>query len=116
MIRFVYVDSPYTLGDVAVNVRASIDAADVLAVNGLVPCSPLLCHFWHLVHPHEYQFWIDQTLAWLERCDAVLRLPGESAGADAEVRRAAQLGMPVFHSLDELLGYVAHQRALALGP
>jgi hypothetical protein len=40
----------------------------------------------------------------LERCDAVLRLAGESRGADEDVRRAAARGLPVFTRLDEVPG------------
>jgi hypothetical protein len=38
----------------------------------------------------------------LERCDAVLRIPGESRGADLDVARALQLGLPVYRALSEL--------------
>jgi hypothetical protein len=38
----------------------------------------------------------------LERCDAVLRIPGESQGADEDVRIARQRGLPVYYSLDEV--------------
>lgn len=43
----------------------------------------------------------------LQRCDAVLRLPGESRGADQDVAIARERGLPVFHRLDELLEYLA---------
>jgi hypothetical protein len=39
----------------------------------------------------------------LQHCDAVLRLPGESTGADQDVAIARERGLPVFHRLDELL-------------
>jgi hypothetical protein len=35
-------------------------------------------------------------------CDAILRLPGESAGADEEVKLAKELGKPVFYSIVDL--------------
>ena len=38
----------------------------------------------------------------LQHCDAVLRLPGESTGADNDVHIARQRGIPVYHSIDEL--------------
>jgi hypothetical protein len=38
----------------------------------------------------------------IERCDAVLRIPGESKGADGDVELAGKLGLPVYHRLDEL--------------
>jgi hypothetical protein len=42
----------------------------------------------------------------LQHCDAVLRLPGESTGADQDVAIARERGLPVFHELDELVEYV----------
>jgi hypothetical protein len=38
----------------------------------------------------------------LQHCDAVLRLPGESAGADQDVRTAESLGLPVYHDVTEI--------------
>ena len=35
----------------------------------------------------------------LERCDAALRIPGESKGAVQDARIARQLGLQVFHRL-----------------
>jgi hypothetical protein len=92
----VYVAGPYTQGDVAENVRAAILAADWLAQQGCVPFCPHLSHFWHLLNPHPYEFWLAQDLAWLAVCDALVRLPGPSAGADGEVAEARRLGLPVF--------------------
>lgn len=39
----------------------------------------------------------------LTKCDAVLRLPGESKGADQDVRIARERGLKVFFSLEEAL-------------
>jgi hypothetical protein len=38
----------------------------------------------------------------LSHCDAVLRLPGESAGADKDVEIAQELGLPVYRTLEEI--------------
>jgi len=38
----------------------------------------------------------------IDRCDAVLRLPGASLGADGDVERALALGLPVVQSVTEL--------------
>jgi hypothetical protein len=40
----------------------------------------------------------------LWHCDAVLRLPGESKGADQDVAIARERGLPVYFSLDEVPG------------
>ena len=42
------------------------------------------------------------SLAVAERCDAVLRIGGPSGGADDEVARFRERGLPVFHALDEI--------------
>ncbi len=42
------------------------------------------------------------SLALAERCDAILRLPGESHGADEELARFEAAGKPVFRALDEI--------------
>ncbi|MCL2418365.1 MAG: hypothetical protein FWD04_03670 [Conexibacteraceae bacterium] len=39
----------------------------------------------------------------LQHCDAVLRLPGESRGADQDVTIARERGIPVYNSLEEVL-------------
>jgi hypothetical protein len=38
----------------------------------------------------------------LQHCDAVLRLPGASVGADKDVEIARERGLPVYRSLDEI--------------
>jgi len=40
----------------------------------------------------------------IARCDAVLRLPGASKGADEDVRLAKERGLQVFHALAEVPG------------
>lgn len=40
----------------------------------------------------------------VEKCDAILRVGGESQGADALVRHARDLGLTVFHDLSEVPG------------
>ncbi|MFC7872205.1 DUF4406 domain-containing protein [[Kitasatospora] papulosa] len=38
----------------------------------------------------------------LAHCDAVLRLPGDSAGADQDVATARLRGLPVYHDMSEI--------------
>jgi hypothetical protein len=47
-----------------------------------------------------YQYPVAHRL--LQHCDAVLRIPGDSRGADLDVARALELGLPVYRSLGEL--------------
>jgi len=50
----------------------------------------------------RYQYPVAHRL--LERCDAILRIPGESTGADLDVQRARELGLRVFAHLAEIPG------------
>lgn len=40
----------------------------------------------------------------IKRCDAILRLKGESNGADEDVRLAKIMGLPVYYDLKEVPG------------
>jgi hypothetical protein len=103
--KMVYVAGPYTKPDPCVNTRTAIMAGDRLLSAGLVPFVPHLTHLWHTVTPRPYQDWLDYDMHWLKVCDAVLRLPGESSGADKEVAEAGRLGLPVFHSIDGVIAW-----------
>ena len=48
----------------------------------------------------EFQYPVAHRL--LEKCDAILRIPGESRGADIEMSKARELGKIVFESLDDV--------------
>ncbi len=48
----------------------------------------------------EYQYPVAHRL--LEKCDAVLRIPGESRGADIEMQKARDMGKIIFLNLDEI--------------
>lgn len=98
----VYIASPYTLGDVAVNVKLQIDTVDILISKGFAPFAPLYYHFQHMAHPRPYEDWVKLDFEWVGVCDCVLRLGGESRGADAEVDYAIGLGKPVFSSVEYL--------------
>lgn len=96
VFKYVYVASPYTKGDTAINVRRNVEAADNLARHGYIPFVPLLTHFWHLLIPHPYEFWCALDDAWVEKCDCLVRLTGESSGADKEMEMARKHDIPVF--------------------
>ncbi len=110
----ILVAGPYRSGTgddpalIARNMRAMNEAALVLFRRGHVPITgeaialPLIATagsvaigdavFDAIFHP------VAERLA--RRCDAVLRIGGASAGADAMVRVFEELGRPVFRSLD----------------
>src|SRR5690348_6301118 len=107
----IYVAGPYTHGDVAVNVRNAYEMANRLADQGFAPFVPHGTHFWHMLFPRPYEFWLDLDNQFLPCCDAVLRLPGASNGADKEIMLAHNRGIPVFTDFDSLVAYFAPKTA-----
>jgi len=59
--------------------------------------SPLWLHFaqGQSPVPFKYTDCIDHCLAFLSHCDALIRIPGNSKGADIEVEYAKQNDIPV---------------------
>ena len=57
----------------------------------------------HLSHPRPYRVWTALDFAWLAVCDAAVRLPGHSPGADAEVAWCRRHRVPVFPSVQDLV-------------
>jgi len=105
MHHAVYISAPYTNGDIEANVNAAIEAGNRITGAGHQVFIPHLTHFWHLRYPHEYEFWMEHDLFWLEKCTDLVRLPGESQGADREVKRARESGIVVHSSVDGFLAY-----------
>lgn len=103
----VFVAGPYTKGDVDDNLDKQKDVVNELINLGFNPLPLNLCY--HLVQskfPRDrYADWIDITLDWVHECHCLLRMPGESRGADEEVERANEQGVPVFYSIEELIKY-----------
>jgi hypothetical protein len=114
---FIYIASPYTKGDQAINTRSQLALFDELMNDGLViPYAPLISHFQHFLFPRPYQDWVDYDLALIPRFDACLRVNAtyadldydvmESKGADGEVMRFRELGKPVFYDKEILYSWV----------
>lgn len=98
----VYVAGPYSKGDVMVNIREAMRMGQVLIDAGYVVFVPHLSAFQHLVDHRPYREWLDYDFRVILCCDAVLRLPGESPGADEEVAFAVRNGIPVHSALETL--------------
>ena len=103
----VYVAGPYTKPDPCVNTHEAVKTATVLLKLGYAPFVPHLSHFWHTMTPMPYEAWLDYDNQFLPCCDCVLRLPGESSGADKEVELAKSLGIRVLYGTSDLLTHIA---------
>jgi nucleoside 2-deoxyribosyltransferase len=99
----VYISGPISKGDRQTNFdRASKAHRDLLDA-GFAPLNPILTMLlqWEGEIPHDD--WIDADLPWVAQADAVLRLPGESTGAEHECTYAMSLGIPVYCCISDLI-------------
>lgn len=121
----IYIASPYTSHDdkqAAVNVQ--IDAFAALRDAGHQPIAPLLSHYVDERRPASYERWMQWCLAMVSVADLVVRLPGDSVGADLEVAEAKRRGIPVVYGVEsivnpgdvyEVAGDVQHLDPIAMG-
>ena len=115
----VYIAGPISLGDLGQNLRQAVSAANRLMSAGHHPFLPHLSIYWALLDPPKggtvrdsHDVWLPYDLEWLRQCDALLRLPGASVGADREEVEAARNRIPVYRSVDEFLRYNPARRTL----
>ena len=99
----VYIAGPYSIGDTVAHVRGAVEAAEEVFEAGHTPFVPHLFHLWHLIRPRPYEDWMALDFEWLKVCEAVIRIPGASTGADREEEWALKNGTPVFYSVGEFL-------------
>lgn len=120
--RMVYIAGPISKGDLAHNINQATDAFAKLARAGLAP----LCPQWSAYSGEaklsatggsvyavasavgcglSHADWLAVDLAFVARSDAVLRLPGESVGADMETALARERGIPVFDSVADVIAW-----------
>lgn len=108
-LPFVYVSGPITAPDPLRNLSDALDTFHELLDSGLVaPFLPHLSCFAEIHRPRIYDDWLDLDRQVIARCDAVLRLPGRSAGADLEVGWAQGV-IPVFTDKARLLRWAHDQ-------
>ena len=90
----IYIAGAYT-SDPENNVNKAMEVADEVFERGDIPFLPHLFHFWNLKIAHRYEDWMKMGSVFLKDCDQLIRIPGESSGADREVEMAKELGIPV---------------------
>lgn len=105
----VYVAGPISKGDLNHNINQARDAGMRLMRAGFAPLVPhLTCYMGGdvpevLPNGTTAEDWYGIDLPWVAVADAVLRLPGESAGADLEVNFARYHFIPVYESVDDII-------------
>lgn len=120
MKKRVYIAGPISRGDLCHNVNQATDAFVDLAKGGLAPFCPQWSVYSKPCRPAgengvyctgtaignermSHADWMGVDLPWVAVADALLRLPGESVGADMEVAEARKRNIPVYHSVGEVL-------------
>jgi len=99
----VYVAGPYTKGNVAGNIRRAILAGEALERAGYASFCPHLNYLIDFVCPGiGWNEWLDRDKEWLAVCDVMLRLDGESRGADEEEVFAIENCIPVYTEMADL--------------
>lgn len=106
----VYIAGPISSGDLDANIRQATEAARELIRHGFAPLCPQLTCYLDGSTPSvtggvDHETWMAVDLPWVAAADVVLRLPGESAGADREVAEAERLGIPVRYATPRCIGY-----------
>lgn len=100
----IYISGPLTSsGEPRRNVDDAIDAWHALTSAGFACLCPHLSWFIDPENDIPHDVWMEVDLPWVACADALLRLPGESKGADIETRFAVESGIPVFHSIEALV-------------
>lgn len=124
-MNVIYIAGPIRRGDIWHNVGQADDAMLDLMKSGFSVINPMLSCWagaasaeveagfvYKKAEPHPLAHggfrelgaepWLTMDLELVKRSDAVLRLPGDSSGADGETAHAESLGIPVFHSVEDL--------------
>lgn len=91
---YVYLAGPMSsLGEPGPSLNAAVGVAATLLREGCAPFIPHLGFLADAIEPGSD--WRSWSTTWLGRCDVLVRLPGESVGADLEVKLARDIGLPV---------------------
>jgi hypothetical protein len=96
-------------GEPGPNLHQAAQTAASLLRLGFAPYVPHVTWVLDAISPSSIDDWKRSNFAWLSVSAALIRLPGESKGADVEVRYAEERGIPVFSSVPELVRWYRHE-------
>lgn len=94
----IYLACPMTTGGFTHNTRRCLEVADRLFIKGYSPIPPVLTWYWDVVSPKSHEDWLCYDFGIIGVCDGILRISGDSEGADMEMDFAARNGIPVYFS------------------
>lgn len=97
-MKRVYLSGPISLGDQMHNFHMAATAQRDLMEAGYAVLNPMLTMKHPAAKEIPWDLWIAGDLPWVEVADLLIRLPGESVGADLEVRHAVKHNIPVYRA------------------
>jgi len=102
-VGLIYITAPYTHPDPVENTHRAVKAWERLTQYGYTALVPHVSLLLHLINPRPAEFWYAYDIKLLEKCDCIVRLTGESSGADREVKWAKVHNVPVY-TMADLIG------------
>lgn len=99
--KTIYVAGPYS-SDPKGNTEKACLIAHELREMGHFPFVPHLWLMWDELYPRPYEDWMSIDFHWIKKCDALIRFPGHSPGADREIIYARKLGLEIYHYPEDL--------------
>lgn len=114
----VYIAGPISKGNQYHNCVNGVLANIHVMQNGGLPFCPhlsaltdMIAFAVSLANPERdaitYDDWLEMDFEWIESCDILLRIPGESSGADREVEHAEKHGLIVVFGIEHFKEAVA---------
>lgn len=91
----VYLSGPISKGGKVENFKRFIAAQKRLIDAGFAVLNPGLSMAPEIADHCDHATWLENDLPWVEAADLLVRLPGESVGADMEVKAAIAAGVEV---------------------
>lgn len=113
-MKYIYLSHPITK-EPFLNINKAVRAASVLHKLGYVVMVPGLTVLYDMIEPTPYEEYMRWDFAWIEKCDCVIRMPGESQGADREVKHAINKLIPVFYGIEGFLKFHYAEKEVAMG-
>lgn len=106
----VYVAGPIS-SDLVGNARTAVNLyIEMLKADVVIPFCPHLSVLAEMMAgPTDYEMWMAHDFEVIARCDALLRMDGDSPGADREIEHARSLDIPVFYNTKGLYEWASWQ-------
>jgi hypothetical protein len=103
---YIYIAGPIAQGNSFLNCAKAIKLHGTLIKLGHYPYCPHLDFIAQMLDPdlEVEKHLLPLDFAWIKKCQALIRMPGDSPGSDLEVAEAKKLGLPIYYGFNEFMG------------